>query len=716
MIISKLKKENIFCDEYSNLISHNKIDIEHCKIAVIYGPNGTGKSSLASILNNESGTQYTISYGKKIYSETNHLPVHVIKDQNGRNIITGSTEDFILGENIRHEYELKRQLDEGFNILYESLTSILKNEFKISTKTSLLISFIENQFLKDCITNIINNKQKGRNIDKGLFLKTYTNKPITEDIDINKDKLSFILDDLKNKNSCIQNLLNIGEDNLNQDLNYQKVEETTDALYILKKYNTSTNCIVCDHDIHYQILFKNKQNQNLKASEALSEQTKQIVQNILELISTNDPFHIKITLSELLKTGNKEEMKNLIQEIKNYLVFCNQSLEKLFITKVTDSALLAIYSEYNDILSAKPEFEEEDILFIEKFLNNCLDREITLDRDLEKNIKLFLGNEEFLEKDRKSLMLSNGEQNFLSLAFELLKAKKIPEKIIVLDDPISSFDSIYKNKIVYAITKFLDNKEVICLTHSTELIKLLEHQRHNCFNLYYMNNTAGEENGFIKILPAETQLLINIPKLISFFKNEISNIIYDKRLFLISCIPFMRGYSKLIGKEYIYKRLTKLMHGYENKKYDISKIYNTLFNTTIIQDKYEISNSDILSLRLDDTTKILDGSEYPLLEKTMIHTLNYLYLRMLTEHTIVTKYNITITDKLYQLSQIIREAFSSESKSDIENRVFFLSKKSLLNEFNHFEADFNFYQPAIDITNTSLKTERESIMEKLNLL
>lgn len=47
---------------------------------------------------------------------------------------------------------------------------------------------------------------------------------------------------------------------------------------------------------------------------------------------------------------------------------------------------------------------------------------------------------------------------------------------IELDDPISSFDSVYKNKIAFCIIKFLENKKQIILTHNTDLIRLLEVQ------------------------------------------------------------------------------------------------------------------------------------------------------------------------------------------------------------------------------------------------
>ena len=127
---------------------------------------------------------------------------------------------------------------------------------------------------------------------------------------------------------------------------------------------------------------------------------------------------------------------------------------------------------------------DEDVQYIEDILNDNIDKKITLERDKDNNIKLLLGGKEFLEKDRTELYLSTGEQNFISLTFEFLKAKNSDKQIVVLDDPISSFDSIYKNKIAYAIIKFLEVKKQIILTHNTDLIRLLECQFQNSFNLY----------------------------------------------------------------------------------------------------------------------------------------------------------------------------------------------------------------------------------------
>jgi hypothetical protein len=47
-------------------------------------------------------------------------------------------------------------------------------------------------------------------------------------------------------------------------------------------------------------------------------------------------------------------------------------------------------------------------------------------------------------------------------------------------------------------------------------------------------------------------------------------------------------------------------------------------------------------------------------------------------------------------------------------RVKLTSKKTLFNEFNHYEEDFNIFQPAIDITESNLNKEKVEILEILH--
>lgn len=708
--INKLVLDSIFCNEFNPLISNNIIDFTSKSICILYGPNGTGKTSFTNVMNQVKNSKYEVEFDAKAFTEVNEKIAHVISDQNGRNVIEGSTEDFILGDNIKKEYELKNQLEGKFTTLYFSLIEGLKNSFSITTKSPPILPLITTD-LRSYISDLANNKSKGKDIERVSFLNRVNGMSIKDIPEYDEVKLRFVINDYA-KGSIIGHLKNIKLDLIQEEKQIRKIDESDAAIRILEKFHYIDDCIVCDTLIQREMLLQSKKSLYQETINSLSEQTKSVVENIIKKISGDDPFKIQENLQASLINGDANLIKEICEEIKIYEEIVNISLTNFFIKSVADSGLALIQSEYEKLLIEKPEFEEEDVLFIENFLNECLNKKIKLERDDENNLKLLLGDTEFLNQKRTELSLSNGEQNFLSLAFELLKAKKVSQEIIVLDDPISSFDSIYKNKIAYAIIKILNNKKSIVLTHNTDLIKLLEHQHKNCFNLYFINNTSGEENGFIPVNTNEVKILLYLYELLNLLRSGIATEIVDEKAFVISLVPYMRGYCQITNDIDSKNSLTSIMHGYKTEKVNITDIYNKLFPPGIINNTYEISAQDIINLDIDNLT-ILENDKFPLLNKTLKHSLSYLYLRLLVEKKLVDKYAVN-TDKNQLLSDIIIDSFKSGSKEDIQNKVFFLSRKTLLNEFNHFEIDMNIFQPAIDITNSALKKEKTDILMKLN--
>lgn len=713
--IKKIVKGNVFCSDYNNLSQNNTIDFTDKNVAIVYGSNGTGKTSFALTCKQEKGSSYCVLINNAEYTQTDSKVFHVISDQHGRNIIEGSAQDFLLGENIKREYELKREIDEGFNALYNNvLIPTLKDRFGISAKSSPLLDFIKEKEIKNYISDLANVKQKGAGINREEFLSTLNKYKLIEQSEFNEESLVFFISDNNSKDSVIKILKALDINNIKNEPQFEKVEETEDAIKILEKYVNLKDCLICDTQIEREKQLEKKKTQNKSVIASLSEQAIKIVEKIINKINNVDPFLIKPKLKQALIDGNNKEILGILVEIEKYECIYNSLLMNMLINALNESNLTSKYVEYSNIINEKPEFEDEDLLFIENFLNECLDREIHLSRDSNKNLQLLLGNLEFLNQKRETLMLSNGEQNFLSLAFELLKAKNASQDIIILDDPISSFDSIYKNKIAFAILKILGKKKSIVLTHNTELIKLLEHQHKNSFNLYYMNNTEDEVNGFIPVNTKEIKYLLYIHEFLNLLRSEILDEIIDERSFLISLVPFMRGYCQILNEIDMKNQLTSIMHGYKSESINLTQIYNSIFAEHIIKNEHVVSAQDIICSDVENLS-IIKNERLPLLSRTLIHTYTYLFLRLNVEKALVDLYGINV-NKVQMLSDIILAAFKGTDKKNIKNRTFLLSRKTLLNEFNHFEMDMNIFQPAIDITNHKLKKEKEEIISKIEEL
>jgi hypothetical protein len=714
---SKIEKNNIFRAEFLDFKSNNTIDFTKKKIAILYGPNGTGKTSLAKVLELEKGTNFEAEYNE---TDKNDL-FHVIKDQHGRNIIKGSPKEFFLGENIEKEYNLKEEINKILDDnLGKNFPKYLKEKFNISTKTSKLSEKIKNENLKKYIQDIANKSARGILIKENLddFIEFYESLKSKEILEINENKMNFLKNDYESKKSIISKLLSIKE--VKKEDKVEEIEENEEALKILNRFPTKNECIVCDNkNFDRKNLIKKKKNNRDNIFQVLDKETKSILEMMSDLIPENDPFQLKKTFIIAITEGNKAPINQLITEIEEYFNIFSDEINNFFIDIFSETELISKYKEFKKLVDVKPKMEDEDIRFISKIINENIDKEIKLDRDQNKNLKILIVNNddnderELLETHRDEMFLSTGEQNFISLAFELLKAKNTSKKIIVLDDPISSFDSIYKNKIAFSIIKILKDKKQIILTHNTELIRLLYFQYKNCFNLYMFNNIENGENGFIPVNKQECEILLNINKLLDLFRNEIVGEIKDERLFLISMIPFMRGYANIIGNSHKYKSLSKVMHGYEKKTVDISFIYKVLFKKKISEVKYKVSVKDILNIKLNDI-EILNKEKYPLLNKTLKHTLTYLFLRLKVEKVLIDKYKIdTEKEKEQALQNIINKAFIKDTEKDIDKRIFFTSRKTLLNEFNHFEGNMNIFQPAIDITDKALEEEKQKILTEL---
>lgn len=734
---SNIKNQSIFQPEFQNLAANGYNVIEFKKqphaaggIAVVYAPNGTGKSSLTVVLGNEEtgeelSFEATYNENRVIRSESKEF--HTIGDQISRNIIEGETSDYLIGRDIRREYDLKKKIANGFETKFNELNLEYKNTYKTTKIADYFLCVMQERnpeayiFVRD----IVNKQSKGKNIDRNQFfayVRDMQKQPRL--VEINGEKKEFAISNAK----IIEQLMKVDLAQIVMNVNVQEIEQSDDAINILGKYKHLHNCIVCDNDnIDGELLLQRKQERRKRIYDSLDSKTKALLKDVAmdSKLVVSDPFEIKSTVLAFISSGELERISGLREEI---LICINEIVDEMIVALFNIFVSTPMYSwwdEYSNLLETQPTLDSEELLYIQEIISENIGRNIriTRDDDSDHNFKLMLDEQELLGLDRSEMHLSSGEQNFISLAFALLLARNSEKEFVVLDDPISSFDSVYKNKIAFCIIKFLENKKQIILTHNTDLIRLLDVQLKDCFNLYILNNVDGGRNGFLPVKRDEKEILISLSNLVELFQNKngkLATIIHDKRLFLMAMIPFLRGYIHIMkDPEDLYGQLSRLMHGFENGSLDIADIYNKTFGYEVEPTEI-ISVSDILNVstsRLD----IIDAEEYPLLADTLIQTLIYYHTRMKVEYELVDIFNIPHPEgQVLLLTDIIQKAFKPAAGATQEekdkarnNRVFFTSRKTLLNEFNHFEGNMNIFQPAIDITEAALQKEVTDIENKL---
>lgn len=717
LIFKKIENGDIFTRDFSPLLCNNEITFPTSEeIAVVYGPNGTGKTSLIRVLGDTKGTKVEFSLDGTDYQSGADV-FHIINDQNNRNIISGETRDFFLGDNIRYEFELQDLVATDRNTVISDIISLIKNTFGISAGNSPLIELLPNSDLAALIKDCANLKSKGNHYttdDLVAVLSSLEHHDIPEYL---PNKLAFVQGDWVNKRSIIKQLEALVGTEITPNVHVEEIEENTEAINILSRFHKE-KCIVCDcANIDWEALLAAKTAHKQAVLDALEEEIKKAIEQTILLVPSNDPFGIKECLLNAVATGDAGAISNLSHDLTVYKELYGKLVENGIVDIVNGSELITHHSEYQRIIAERPDIADEDYLFIQEIISNSMSKPLTIERDENRRLRIYLSNQEFLGKTRDELPLSAGEQNFLSLTFEFLKAKNSECPIVVIDDPISSFDSIYKNKVVYAIVRMLHHKKRIVLTHNTDLIRLLDGQYKRCFKLYLLNNTDGEINGFIPLKNNEQDMLISLEKLLTAFRESVPHHVVNQELFLISLIPFMRGYANIICNKVLFESLTQVMHGYKTEKVDIARAYSMLFgeHPEHLPASYEISVIDILDKTVDGV-QLLDTERFPLLDRTLRHSFVYLYLRLMVEKNLVEKFSIDTT-RYEQLGQIISAAYPDENDVEqIRNRILLTSKKTLINEFNHFEGNLSIFQPAIDITDQALGKEQKDLIRFIHTL
>lgn len=360
----KIVNGNIFQSDFFDMSSNTNATIEfreskNCSggIAVIYGPNGTGKTSFAKVLEckkSDNDKMFIATYDNKSFG-AEEQKFYVINDQLSRNVIKGGTSDYLIGANIRREYELKKKITVEFErIITDYIPKKLKNDFKISKMGDYLLDKLDDMQAKDYIKKIVNAKNRGRDINQNEFIayiKAAIKREVTDELE--DAKLNFFVADCSGT-KIIDKIFKMELSTVICNSMVSMLEQKDDAITILEKYPHLHNCIVCDNkDFNYQELLDSKTTSRKEIYESLDEKAKKILEEIIndKSLKNDDPFNIKSNVLKFISDGEIEEFKKLEQELETYLqITINRILNTLY-ECLNESTLISDLDEYNGLIA-----------------------------------------------------------------------------------------------------------------------------------------------------------------------------------------------------------------------------------------------------------------------------------------------------------------------------------------------------------------------------
>lgn len=292
-------------------------------LAVVYAPNGTGKSSFASTMKAVESTEMvsfeaTDEKGNVIVPESKAF--HIIEDQISRHIIFGDESQYLVGQNIKREYELRKRVGEGFAKKFQDeLPAVYKEIYSISTVKNSLISNLQNINANayEYIRSIVNKGSRGKNIDFAQFVEFIENADNRMDIDnYDENLLQFTIKDFS-KAKVVEKLLEVDLQSIGCSEEVIYIEQHDDAIGILNKYHMLSSCIVCDNqNFNGEELLSNKKQRRNNIYNMLNDNMRNLLDQVIndQSLVGNDPFRIKQIGMNFI-SGKDDEIFILIQTL-----------------------------------------------------------------------------------------------------------------------------------------------------------------------------------------------------------------------------------------------------------------------------------------------------------------------------------------------------------------------------------------------------------------
>lgn len=200
---NKLICGSIFRRGFNPFEENNTVTFSDRGIAVVYAPNGTGKTTLMKTLNGEEGSSFSLQYENAEYANNSSGLFYVISDQTDRNIIRGTTRDFFLGADIQREFVLKDAIDDYRKTIIERIVALLKTKYSITSASGPLVEHITDSDIASFIKKVANSKNRAQSYSDEDLVQLFESITSADLPDFDSAKMEYLFSDIKEKNSII---------------------------------------------------------------------------------------------------------------------------------------------------------------------------------------------------------------------------------------------------------------------------------------------------------------------------------------------------------------------------------------------------------------------------------------------------------------------------------------------------------------------------------
>lgn len=655
-----------------NNIKEALITIEQGNLNIKFAINGTGKSTIAkALLNKEKDLSLLKPFGKEEipYVECNPKFNNVeLFDSdfvnnvvfNGSNVIENSFEVFIKSD--KYDEQRKNIND----LLHELKQKIIGSED---------LNKLNEQLIK--LSSKINYKKEKNTIDsRGMYSSIKSEKNIFN-IPKELNKYALFLSD-KEKNILWSDWKNKGKTYDYGEIctycaekfkqGHKKENEAFNSYYT--KANVS-NLTEFSNIIDNTKVYLNTENSQ-KIEKCIRENIPSAEKDLIFTKFMSEVTYLKEKIYNITTFDSYKIEKDDISNLSNILLDLKISYENLeyFNNKTLTKSIDEINSSIDEMIGKISDLQKEigkmNSLVISKMssckkeINSFLklagfnyEFDIIKDGD-EKNsitiLKYVNSEDEKIQVSDIEKHLSWGEKNAFALVLFMYYALSKNPGLIILDDPISSFDGnkkyaiinrLFSNKGDYADSFY--NKTVLMLTHDFEpIIDFgINHKPTKETNMWYLKNNDGV------IKEQKISIPSDVLSTIKFYYNESIN----EENNIISRICFLRKYlehisTKKSSEENAYDILSSIIHGdnlrrkidnehYENlsiteikngeewirqfiKSFDSHKILTDNLNNRYILENYKMETNNYKKLQLFRVYLELSDNRDKLKEKNSI--------------------------------------------------------------------------------------------------